>query len=87
MDINLLIRVQEIEKELEYLKSIKCNLYYKIYIKELKFELKLLKDKIKEECNNDGHYFEIINLNDKKCKQKCKICGFVQKKNLRNNIF
>ena len=55
MDINLLIRVQEIEKELEYLSSIKCDLYYKLYLKELKFELKLLKDEIKSQCSKDGH--------------------------------
>ena len=80
MNIDLLIRVEQIKKHIRYVLQIKDKNFQKQDLRRLNNKLKSIQRKIKSECIHDGHYYDfVLPTSDKYSIKKCKICGSVQK--------
>lgn len=81
MNINLLLKVEQIKQTMEYIISINNIKDKKQELRRLNNKLKQTLKKIKSECIKDGHYYDFSFPTDERYEiKKCKICGHIQKK-------
>lgn len=81
MNINLLLKVEQIKQTMEYIISINNIKDKKQELRKLNNKLKQTLKKIKSECIKDGHYYDFSFPTDERYEiKKCKICGHIQKK-------
>lgn len=83
MNIKLLLELEQINQDMEYIIQIKDINNKKQELKRLNNKLKRIRKQIKSECIKDGHYYDFtFPIDEKHDTQKCKICGHIQKKHI-----